>query len=276
MAAAAAAPEAAEAAAACGFSAQELSNVLWALSKMKASPSPQWLVHAEVVALALLPQMTAQNVANTLCAVARMPQLPGEEQLVHGAVMRMVWLLQHEVRARSSLTPRLPSLGRRASSSMRAHPTAALLASTFLAPPQAHHVCSQDVANSLYALAKLGFDPGPSHLPVLLAAAEKLLPSSSHEEMAQVLWAICKLGASPSPSLLPKVVQTSWPLLGRMSYCTLWTLLACLASLGHRCVPVWLPDEADRELWAHSPGSEKARREWRLVELTPPRACVPA
>lgn len=93
---------------------------------------------------------------------------------------------------------------------------------------------SQDIANSLWALAKLGYEPPASCLEALLEAGEKLLPTSSHAEQAQLLWAISRLGLVPPPRLLPVLVQASGSQLSSMPYVSLVALLAGLARLDYR------------------------------------------
>jgi hypothetical protein len=105
---------------------------------------------------------------------------------------------------------------------------------------QAHNIEPQDVSKTLWALAKLDFDPDAASLAAMLAAAEKLLPRSRHEDQAQLVWAVCKLGVEPPPNLLPKLVQASWPLLPGMSYLSVWTLLACFANLQYVPPAAWV------------------------------------
>jgi hypothetical protein len=109
-------------------------------------------------------------------------------------------------------------------------------------------VNAQDVAGVLWVLAKLGCEPPPDSLEVLLGAAARLLPRSGHVEQAQALWAMSRMGVQPPPGYLAAVTAASWPMLDRTPYCSLWTLLTCAArysELGVYAPPEqWVVDAA--------------------------------
>eukprot|EP00955_Chlamydomonas_euryale_P012193 131158-Chlamydomonas_euryale.AAC.6 len=239
---------AAAAASASGFNSQELSHILWAISGLSVRPGPSWLAAASASAAALMPLMPAGHVAVMLRAVARMPQLPGEERLLAAGARRLAELCAaaglcdsgdgadgcgdgvHACQEHAAAAARLADGERRGVPALPPPTGHCAGAGTVVAP--------QDVANALWALASLGYQPEPRDLSALLHAGVALLPKCGHAELAQVAWATAQLapvGSAAHPSALaPLVVRHSAPLLRGMSYVSLWTILAFVADAGYR------------------------------------------
>ena len=87
-----------------GFGPQELSNLMWGLSRLKGfgfgsvSNRSTCLSSADVVATALMPLASAQNASNLLLVATKQLGLrTPDERLVQAAELRLVWLLKHKV-----------------------------------------------------------------------------------------------------------------------------------------------------------------------------------
>ena len=95
-----------------GFSPQELSNMMWALSRLKGfgsrsgSSLRSWLSACDEVAMALMPLASAQNASNLLLVATRQLSLRlPNERMVQAAEQRLVWLLKNQVRIWLTICP---------------------------------------------------------------------------------------------------------------------------------------------------------------------------
>ncbi|KAL6763301.1 hypothetical protein V8C86DRAFT_2498447 [Haematococcus lacustris] len=91
-----------------------------------------------------------------------------------------------------------------------------------------------DLMCTLWALARLDFNPGPHVMRQLLDSFHHQLPTAYPQEVAGVLWAAAKLGCDPPPELLEGLVSSMLRRLDQFGPSELSNCLWALAKLRHR------------------------------------------
>ena len=56
---------------------------------------------------------------------------------------------------------------------------------------------SRELANTLWALARMGHNPGETFMSAFLYRAEEELPSFNSQDLANTLWALARMGHNP-------------------------------------------------------------------------------
>jgi hypothetical protein len=135
---------------------QDLSNILWALAVLNITPDEAWLAWFQQQLLRQLPACNQQVLANTIWALARLACSPSDAFL------------------QSFLQQCRQQLGSRAAGST----------------PQGY-------SNTLASLAKLQVAPGQEWLAAYVAAMQPALPRFKPQELATSIWALAKLGHQP-------------------------------------------------------------------------------
>ncbi len=100
----------------------------------------------------------------------------------------------------------------------------------------------QALSNTLWALARLGVEPGPAWLDAYWRATAAALPAQAPQGLSNTLWAAARLGARPPPPLLRTAAGR---LRGALPYATAQEMangLWGLARLRARLEPAWFAD----------------------------------
>lgn len=219
---------------------RNLANSAWAFATLCVAPSPTWLARFKLAALKQLkrvPGFDAQQVSNSLWAFATMDCYPRDDELLaafasaaaaHATAGRM--LPQHVSNVLWSLA------------ALRAKPSEEVLrALTDAALRVLPQMNSQNYANTLFALARLGYATPPSDkaggggglLPALAAATLPRLSEFSASELSSSLWAWASLGCSPGRAWLRAHEAASSRQLHSASAQVLSTTLLAWSKLRH-------------------------------------------
>jgi hypothetical protein len=179
------------------WSAQALSNTVWALARLRVRPSNAWLSAFFSVSLLQLPHAMPQALANTAWALAVMEARPPA-----------AWTAAFFT-ATAAAAPHSPpaslsqALWGAARLKLRPPPgwVPTLLAA---ASPRLPQFSPLDLANTLWGVASLGARPDPSVLSALLDALVSRVRGGAQvapTELAAVLWALATLQYKPSEAV---------------------------------------------------------------------------
>jgi hypothetical protein len=70
---------------------------------------------------------------------------------------------------------------------------------------------TQDIANTLWAFAKMGWTPGAQTLRTLERRAERISGEFNSQEVANTLWAYAAMGRKPGDRLMGMLKGRTWP-----------------------------------------------------------------
>jgi len=226
---------------ASAFSPSDLSLSLWAYASLGVSPGGAWLAAHESASTRALALGDPRTVSTTLLGWSRLGHTPRHVTRYGAALRARLRDAEPQSVSNSLCSFGMMALSARRGGEEEAAPVQPETLRALCAWSQARlgSFKPTELAQSLWGLAALGFDPGPMWRGACLAAC--LGPAGglrrfSPPELSSVLWALASLGASPGPPFLASWAEAAeaagWERFElRHAVNTLWAL-AVLSVLG--------------------------------------------
>jgi hypothetical protein len=231
------------------YTSRQCANSLWALSKLSLQPDPELRSRLLQASLSTLQSASTQEIANSVYAAALLGWSPGAawasgfmlacgqrwESFGRGELSMMLWaagtmgwegLTGSSLRSSASFaTAGLSFSQGAAAATMRAPPHKGSAAVLWLKQLLAVHaralgrhawgspddgMLPQELANSMWALARLGIAPARAWVCEAVAAAGRCMDRFGSQELSNLTWALARLPRAPGAPL-PLTVRVSLP-----------------------------------------------------------------
>ena len=199
---------------------QALSNSLWACEKLEITPSwlPRWLKRSSGV----LGSMTPQEMSNSIYALGQLQEKPSDDACLAAF---------HE---RSLLC---------AATTFDISPPAWMDLFESESCGRLSAFNSMDLANTIWAFAKLCHRPSNKWLITFLDASLAQLPSLNAQDVSNTIWALAELGVKPMSEWMAALTQPLMIFLDTLSEQhsanTLWALTVLQEYRNTAFLPLW-------------------------------------